>query len=126
MDYLELRFSEIMQYKVEKRIHFELIPTSTSRDEIGKLSSQRGQGRVKSAGKTDLGLLEIKLQLLSCNSKKELNQFGIIFPTAYITIVKVLYALSQSENYKALNLKSADRIEQKNQLTTITHCDPTY
>ena len=37
MDYLELRFSEIMQYKVEKRIHFELIPTNTSRDEIGKL-----------------------------------------------------------------------------------------
>ena len=92
MDYLEPRFSEIMQYKVEKRIHFELIPTSRSRDEIGKLSSQRGQGRVKSAGKTDLGLLEIKLQLLSCNSKKELNQFGIIFPTAYITsIVKVFY-----------------------------------
>ena len=23
MDYVELRFSEIMQYKVEKRIHFE-------------------------------------------------------------------------------------------------------
>ena len=65
MDYLELCFSEIMQYKVEKRIHLELIPTSTSRDEIGKLSSQRGQGRVKSAGKTDLGLLEIKLQLLT-------------------------------------------------------------
>ena len=37
MDYLELRFSEIMQYndKVEKRIYFGLIPTSTSRDEIG-------------------------------------------------------------------------------------------
>ena len=65
MDYLELRFSEIMQYKVEKRIHFELIPTSTSRDELGKLSGQRGQGRVKSTGKTDLGLLEIKLQLLT-------------------------------------------------------------
>ena len=32
MDYLELHFCEIMQYKVEKRIHFELIPTSTSRD----------------------------------------------------------------------------------------------
>ena len=54
-----------MQYKVEKRIHFEWIPTSTSRDEIGKLSGQRGQGRVKSTGKTDLGLLEIKLQLLT-------------------------------------------------------------
>ena len=63
--YLVLRFSEIMQYKVEKRIHFELIPTSTSRDEIGKLSGQRSQGRVKSAGKIDLGLLEIKLQLLT-------------------------------------------------------------
>ena len=30
--------SEIMQYKVEKWIYFELIPTSTSRDELGKLS----------------------------------------------------------------------------------------
>ena len=40
MDYLELRFTEIMQYKVEKRIHFELIATSTSRDELGKLSGQ--------------------------------------------------------------------------------------
>ena len=38
---------------------------SKSRDEIGKLSDQRGQGRVKSTGKTDLGLLEIKLQLLT-------------------------------------------------------------
>ena len=38
MDYLELRFSEIMQNKVEKQIHFESIPTSTSRDELGKLS----------------------------------------------------------------------------------------
>ena len=65
MDYLELRFSEIMQYKVEKRIYFGLIPTSTSRDEIGKLSGQRGQGRVKSKEKTDLGLLEIKLPLLA-------------------------------------------------------------
>ena len=46
MDYLELRFAEILQYKVEKRIHFELIATSTSRDELGKLSGQRGQGRV--------------------------------------------------------------------------------
>ena len=44
MDYLELRFSEIMQYKVEKRIHFELIPASKSTDE---LSGQCGQGRVK-------------------------------------------------------------------------------
>ena len=43
MDYLELRFSEIMQYKVEKRIHFELIATSTRRDELGKLSGQHGQ-----------------------------------------------------------------------------------
>ena len=65
MDYLELRFSEIMQYKVKKRIHLELIATSTSRDELGKLSGQRGQGRVKSTEKTDLGLLEIKLQLLT-------------------------------------------------------------
>ena len=61
VDYLEVRFNEIMKYKVEKRIHFELIPTSTSRDEIGELSGQRGQGRVKSTGKTDLGLIEIKL-----------------------------------------------------------------
>ena len=59
MDYLEY-----MQYQVEKQIHFELIPTSTSRDEIGKLSGQHSQGRVKSTGKTDLGLLEIKFQLL--------------------------------------------------------------
>ena len=65
MEYLELRFSKIMQYKVEKRIHFERIPTSTSRDKIGKLPGQRGQVRVKSTGKTDLGLLEIKLQLLT-------------------------------------------------------------
>ena len=65
MDYLKLRFSEIMQYKVEKRIHFELIPTSTSRDELGKPSGQYGQGRVKSTGKTDLGSIEIKLQLLT-------------------------------------------------------------
>ena len=64
MDYLELHFSEIMQYKVEKRIYFELIATSTRRDELGKLSGQCGQGRVKSTRKTDLGLLEIKLQLL--------------------------------------------------------------
>ena len=40
MDYLELRFSEIMQNKVGKQIHFELSPTSASRDEIGKLSGQ--------------------------------------------------------------------------------------
>ena len=65
MDYLELCFSEIMQYKVEKQIHFELFPTSTSRDEIGKLSGQHGQGPVKLTGRTDLGLLEIKLQLLT-------------------------------------------------------------
>ena len=65
MDYLVLIFSEILQYKVKNKIHFELIPTSTSRDELGKLSGQRGQGRVKSTGKTDLGLLEIKLQLLT-------------------------------------------------------------
>ena len=32
---------------------------------------------------------------------------------------------SQSENYNAPNLKSADHIVQKDQLTTITHCDPT-
>ena len=48
MDYLELCISEIMQFKVEKRIQFELIPTSTSKDELGKLS---GQGCVKSTGK---------------------------------------------------------------------------
>ena len=54
IDYMELRFSEIMQYKVEKRIHFELIPTSTSRDQYGKPSGQHDQGRVKSTEKTDL------------------------------------------------------------------------
>ena len=42
MDYLELRFTEILQYKVEKRIHFELIAMSRSRDELGKLSGQHG------------------------------------------------------------------------------------
>ena len=45
MDCLELRFSKIMQCKVEKRIHFESILTSTSTDEIGTLSGQHGQGR---------------------------------------------------------------------------------
>ena len=65
MDYLELRFSEIMQYKVETRIHFELIPTSKSGDKLVKPSGQRGKGCVKSTGKTDLGLLKIKLQLLT-------------------------------------------------------------
>ena len=74
MDNLELRFSEIMKYKVEKRIHFELIPTSTSKDEIGKLSGQRGQGRVKSTGKTDLGL-NIKLQLLT--PRRNLTSFEL-------------------------------------------------
>ena len=60
MDYLELHFSEIMQYIVEKRVHFELIPTNTNRDELDKLSGQGGQGHVKSRG-----LIEIKLQLLT-------------------------------------------------------------
>ena len=46
------------------------------------------QGRVKSTGKTDLGLL----QITAFNANKELNKFGIIFPIAYITgILKVLY-----------------------------------
>ena len=57
MEYLKLRFSEIMQYKIEKN-EFTL-----NEFQIGKLSGQRGQGRVKSTGKTNLGLLEIKLQL---------------------------------------------------------------
>ena len=65
MDYLELRFSEIMKYKVETRIHFELIPTSKSEDKLVKPSGQRGKGCVKSTGKTDLFLLKIKLQLLT-------------------------------------------------------------
>ena len=65
MDYLELCFAEILQYKVEKRIHFELIAASTSRDELGKLSGQRGQERVKSTGKPYFSLFEIKLQLLT-------------------------------------------------------------
>ena len=37
-----------MQYKVEERIQFELIPTNKNRDALGKLSCQPGQGRVKS------------------------------------------------------------------------------
>ena len=46
-----------MQYKLEKQIHFELTPRiSTSRDELGKPSGQRGQGRVESTGKIDFGL----------------------------------------------------------------------
>ena len=65
IDYLEFCFSKIMQYKVEKRIHFELMPTNTSTDELGKPSDQRGQRRVKLTGKADLRLLEIKLQLLT-------------------------------------------------------------
>ena len=65
MDNLELCFAEILQYKVEKQIYFELIATSTSRDELGRLSGQRGQGYVKSTGKPDFGLFEIKLQLLT-------------------------------------------------------------
>ena len=35
------------------------------REEIGKLSGQRGLGRVKSTGKPDLGLPEMTLQLLT-------------------------------------------------------------
>ena len=38
---------------------------STSKDELSKLSGQRGQGCVISTEKTDVGLLEIKLQLLT-------------------------------------------------------------
>ena len=64
MDNLELRFSEIMQFKVEKLIHFELIPTSTSRHELGKLSGQRGPSRPCQINRKNLGLIEIKLQLL--------------------------------------------------------------
>ena len=37
-----------MPYIVEERIHFELIPTNTSRDALGKLICQPGQGRVES------------------------------------------------------------------------------
>ena len=40
-----------MQHNVEKRIHFELIATRTSRDQLGKLSGQCGQGHVKSTEK---------------------------------------------------------------------------
>ena len=70
-------------------MHFELIPTSTSRDELGKPSGQHGQGRVKSTGKIDLGLIEIKLQLLT---PRRTYQLGIVFPTAFIIgIIKVLY-----------------------------------
>ena len=36
-----------------------------------------------------------------------------------------VYALSQSENYKAPNLQSADHIIQKDPLTTIMCCNPT-
>ena len=86
MDYLELRFTEILQYKVEKPIHFELIATSTSRDELGKLS-----------GKPDFGLFEIKLQLLTPTrnlTSLELNSQQLIL----LVIIKVLYL-------RCLNLK---------------------
>ena len=94
---MELHFAEILPNKVKKQIHFELIAMSMSRDELGELSGQHGQGRVTSTGKPDFGLFEIKLQLLT--PKKEHNQLGIKFPTAYITsIIKVLYL-------RCLNLK---------------------
>ena len=89
MEYLELRFSEIMQYSGEKRIYIELIPTCTSRDELGKLSGQRGQGRVKSTGKIELGLIEIKLQLLTPRLRRNitcLELYGgplVSFPTFF-------------------------------------------
>ena len=59
-----------------------------SRDELCKLSGQRGQGRVKSTGKTDLGLLEIKIQLLT--PRRNLTSFELHSqqPTS---IIKVLY-----------------------------------
>ena len=46
--YIDNIFCEIMQYKDEERIYFELISTNTSRDVLGKLSCQTGQGCVKS------------------------------------------------------------------------------
>ena len=97
MDYAELRFSEIMQYKVEKRIHLELIPTSTSSDELVKLSSQRGQGRVKSTEKTDLRLLEIELQLLP--PRNNLTSLELYSQLPIPSIIKVLYM-------RCLNLKT--------------------
>ena len=88
-----------------------------------KLSGQRGQGRVKSTGKTDLGLLEIKLQLLTPTK----NLTSLEFPIAYISgIIKVLYMRCLILKQQSPNLKSADRIVQKDTLTTRTHCDPTY
>ena len=54
-----------MQYKLEKRIHLKLIPTSTRRNALDKLSGQRGQGCVKSTGKTDFtGLLKLNYSFL--------------------------------------------------------------
>ena len=70
--------------------------------------------------KTDFGLLS------AFNANKELNQFGIIFPTAYIIgIIKVLYMHCLNLKLQSPNLKSADRIVQKDPLTTMMHCDAT-
>ena len=98
MDYLELCFSEIMQYKVEKRIHFELIPTNTSRDEFGKLSGQHGQGRFKSTEKTDLGLPEIKLKLLT--PRRNLTSLELYSQQLILLELKVSYM-------RCLNLKTS-------------------
>ena len=51
-----------------------------------KLSGQRGQGHVKSTGKTDLGLFEIKLQLLKATrnlTSWELYYKGILQKDTY-------------------------------------------
>ena len=87
-------FTEILQYKVEKRIHFELIATSTSRDELGKLSGQRGQGCVKSTGKSYFGLFEIKLQLLT--PKRNITSLELYY-LYYWYYKAFVFALSQSE-----------------------------
>ena len=75
------------------------------RDEIGKLSGQRGQGGVKSTGKTDLGLLvlEIKLQLLK--PTRNLTSLELNIPNSlYITGINYykgfVYALSHSETIR--------------------------
>ena len=43
-----------------------------------------------------------------------------------MVFIESLILTTESSGYKAPNLKNADRIVQKDTLTTMTHCDPTY
>ena len=76
---------------------------------VSYLSGQCGQGCVKSIGKTDLGLLEIKLQPFTPRRNSISLELYSKQPILLVIYKCFVYALSQSENYKAPNLKSADR-----------------